>query len=257
MEVKSSATDAQTVLTATWDSGRKTALVSGGTATMSRFTDAGQYMYHRFNSPLTVAETPTKVTITSSHGTSITVPGTKWLGDKRKAPNKHYVSDFIDHYMDPTELTGRITSLARQFPKISEIVDLPNKTNGYRRAAQAQFGTAAASTFYVSSKAFGSEGGNDLSVALVKPDVASSPLSVKVTGKDVVVSLATNESAAISSTSREVVDALSADASASALLTASTFCWNGAREMVAGAFRLSLSFVAVAAATTPAPALPR
>ena len=117
---------------------------------------------------------------------------TKWLGDKRKAPNKHYVSDFIDHYMDPTELTGRITSLARQFPQISEIVDLPNKTNGYRRAAQAQFGTAAASTFYVSSKAFGSEGGNDLSVALVKPDVASSPLSVKVTGKDIVVNLATD-----------------------------------------------------------------
>ena len=59
VEVKSSATDAETVLTATWDSGRKTAPDSGGTATMSRFTDAGQYMYHRFNSPLTVAETPT------------------------------------------------------------------------------------------------------------------------------------------------------------------------------------------------------
>jgi hypothetical protein len=241
VEVKSSATDAETVLTTTWDSGPKTAPDSGGTATMSRFTDAGQYMYHRFNSPVTVAETPTKVTITSSHGTSITVPVTKWLGDKRKAPNKHYVSDFIDHYMDPTELTGRITSLARQFPKISEIVDLPNKTNGYRRAAQAQFGTAPASTFYVTSKAYGSEGGNDLSVALVKPDVASSPLSVKVTGKDVVVSLATNESAAIASTSRQVVDALGADASASALLTASTYRGNTGEGVVAAATATKLS----------------
>lgn len=47
VEVKTSATDAQTVLTATWDSGPGTAPDSGGTATMSRFTDAGQYMYHR------------------------------------------------------------------------------------------------------------------------------------------------------------------------------------------------------------------
>ncbi|MEU0487269.1 hypothetical protein ABZ260_50005, partial [Streptosporangium sp. NPDC006013] len=68
VEVKSSATDAQTVLTATWDSGKGTAPDSGGTVTMSRFTDAGQYMYHRFSSPLALTAVPAKVTITSSRG---------------------------------------------------------------------------------------------------------------------------------------------------------------------------------------------
>ncbi|WP_326822006.1 M14 family metallopeptidase [Streptosporangium sp. NBC_01756] len=235
VEVKSSATDAQTVLTATWDSGPGTAPGSGGTATMSRFTDAGQYMYHRFNSPLSVAATPAKVTVTSNRGGSVTVPVTKWLGDRRKDPGRHYVADFVDHYLDPTEVTDRITALAAEFPKIAQVVDLPYKTNGYRRAAQAQFGTAAASTLYVTSKEYGSQGGNDVSVALVKPDAAASPLTVRVTGSDVVVGLATDGSAAISSTAREVVDALGADAAASALLTAATYRGDAGTGLVAAA----------------------
>ncbi|RCG28642.1 zinc carboxypeptidase [Sphaerisporangium album] len=235
VEVKSSATDAETVLTATWDSGRGTAPDSGGTATMSRFTDAGQYMYHRFNTPLNIDQTPTKVTITSNRGGTVTVPVSKWLGERRKAPGKHYISDFVDHYMDPTEVTYRMTTLAREFPKVAEIVDLPYKTNGYRRLAQAQFGTVAASTFYVSSKVYGHEGGNDISVALVKPGTPNAALGVSVTGKDVVVSLATDASGAVSSTARQVADALNAHASASALLTAATYRGNAGAGLVAAA----------------------
>ncbi|WP_327047349.1 M14 family zinc carboxypeptidase [Microbispora sp. NBC_01189] len=239
VEVKSSATDAQTVLTATWDSGPRTASDSGGTATMSRFTDAGQYMYHRFSAPIPVTQAPTKVTVTSSRGGSITVPVKKWLGEKRKPPSKHYISDFVDHYMDPTEVTGRITALARQFPKVAEIVDLPYKTNGYRRAAQAQFGTgtgaAAASTFFASSRAYGSEGGNDVSLALVKPGAAGTPLSVAVTGKNVTVTLATDASGTIGSTAAQVVAALNGDAAASALLTAATYRGNAGNGVVAEA----------------------
>ncbi|MGV9771862.1 M14 family zinc carboxypeptidase [Streptosporangium sp. NPDC003464] len=235
VEVKSSATDAQTVLTVTWDSGEGTDPDSGGTATMSRFTDAGQYMYHRFNSPLSVTAAPTRATVTSSRGGSVTVPVTKWLGAPRKAPGRHYVADFVDHYMDPTEVTGRITALAREFPRISQIVDLPYRTNGYRRAAQAQFGTAPASTFHVSSKAYGSEGGNDVSLALVRPETASGALSVSVNGKDVVVTLATDGSAAVSSTARQVVAALNADAAASALLSAATYRGDAGGGVVAAA----------------------
>ncbi|MFD0891352.1 zinc carboxypeptidase, partial [Streptosporangium algeriense] len=192
VEVKSSATDAETVLTATWDSGRGTPPGSGGTATLSRFTDAGQYMYHRFDHPLPVTQAPSRVTIKSSRGGSVTVPVTKWLGERRTPPGRHYVSDFVDHYMDPTEVTGRITALAAEFPGITQIVDLPYRTNGYRRAAQAQFGTVPASTFHVTSKAYGSQGGNDVSVALVKPGTASAPLTVSTGGRDVVVNLATD-----------------------------------------------------------------
>ncbi|WP_169947980.1 M14 family metallopeptidase [Microbispora sp. H11081] len=239
VEVKTTATDAQTVLTATWDSGPGTAPDSGGTATMSRFTDAGQYMYHRFSSPLPITATPTKVTVTSNRGGSITVPVTKWLGEPRKAPGKHYVQDFVDHYMDPTELTDRIVSLSAEFPKISEIVDLPYKTNGYRRHAQAQFGTgsgsALASTFYVTSKAYGSEGGNDVGVALVNPGTASAPLSVAVNGKDVVVGLATDASGAVTSTASQVVAALNGDSAASALLTAALYRTSTGAGVVAAA----------------------
>ncbi|MFJ2033784.1 M14 family zinc carboxypeptidase [Streptosporangium sp. NPDC087985] len=241
VEVKSSATDAQTVLTATWDSGPKTAPDSGGTATMSRFTDAGQYMYHRFNSPLTVTEAPSTVTITSNRGGSVTVPVTKWLGAPREAPSKHYVADFVDHYMDPTEVTSRITALAKEFPEISEIVNLPYKTNGYRRVAQAQFGTDAASTFYVSSKAYGREGGNDISVALIEQGTESAPIDISVTGKDIVVNLATDASAAVSSTARQVVDALNADAAASALLTAATYQGNAGGGVVAAVSATALT----------------
>ncbi|WP_283138045.1 M14 family zinc carboxypeptidase [Rhizohabitans arisaemae] len=223
VEVKSSATDAQTVLTVTWDKGRGTPPDSGGTATMSRFTDVGQYMYHRFNAPVNIADTPSKVTITSSRGGTATVPVTKWLGLPRKAPSPHYVADFVDRYMDATEVTNRITALSKEFPRISQLIDLPNKTNGYRRAAQAQFGTVAASTFHVVSKAYGHQGGNDLSVAVVKPDAPSSPLSVTVTGKDLVVSLATDASGAAVSTARQVVDAINGNSGAAALLTAAVY----------------------------------
>ncbi|MFF5108715.1 OmpL47-type beta-barrel domain-containing protein [Streptosporangium sp. NPDC000509] len=241
VEVKSSATDAQTVLTTTWDSGKNTAPDSGGTATMSRFTDAGQYMYHRFTSPLAIDKEPSQVTVTSNRGGSVTAKVTKWLGATRKAPKPHYVSDFVDRYMDPTEITDRIVGLAAEFPKISEIVDLPYKTNGYRRSAQAQFGTATASIVYLNSKSYGSEGGNDITAALVNPNTANSPLSVTVNGKDIVVNLATDASGTITSTAKQVVDAVNANSAASALVTANTYRGNAGAGVVAAAAAVRLT----------------
>ncbi|TYC18753.1 M14 family zinc carboxypeptidase [Actinomadura syzygii] len=231
IEVKTSTPDATNILTATWNNGKDTEPGSGGTATMSRFTDAGQYMYHRFTSPLAIDSAPTKATITSSSGGSVTVPVKEWLGKPRKAPGKHYVSDFVDHYMDPTEVYGRINGLAKQFPKLAEIVDLPNKTNGYRRNAQAQFGTAAASTFYVTSKAYGSDGGNDIELTLQKADQPSAPLSVSVDGKNVTVTLATDADGAATSTAKQVVDALNAHAGT--LLSADTYRGDAGSGVVA------------------------
>ncbi|SDZ32836.1 Chitobiase/beta-hexosaminidase C-terminal domain-containing protein [Micromonospora pattaloongensis] len=235
VEVKSSATDAETVLTAAWDSGKGTAPGSGGTATMSRFTDAGQYMYHRFSAPLPVTAAPSSVTVTSSRGGTVTVGVTKWLGAKRPKPGRHYIADFVDHYMDPTEVTHRITTLAREFPRLAQIIELPNRTNGYRRHAQAQFGTDPASTFYVTSKAYGSAGGNDVSLALVKPDTAGSALAVAVSGRDVVVTLGTDAAGAITTTAAGVVDALNGHAAAAALLGASTYRGNAGGGVVAAA----------------------
>lgn len=59
-EIKSDAgADSATVISASWDTGMNTPPASGGTATMSRFTDAGEYMYHRFTSPLAL-NTPSR-----------------------------------------------------------------------------------------------------------------------------------------------------------------------------------------------------
>ncbi|GAB1823463.1 M14 family zinc carboxypeptidase [Herbidospora sp. RD11066] len=246
VEVKSSAVDAETVLTVTWDNGPG---ADPGTATMSRFTDAGQYMYHRFNTPLAINTTPSEVTITSNRGGTVTVPVKQWLGEPQKTPSAHYVSDFIDHYMDPTELTDRIEGLAAEFPKISEIVTMPNLTNGYRRAAQAQLGGTGASAFYVSSKAYGSEGGNGITLATVNPGSANSALSVAVNAKAVTVNLATNGTGAVSSTSKQVVDAINASPAASALVKAALYRTNTGTAVAPVAAAVTLTDNLLAPAT--------
>jgi hypothetical protein len=235
VEVKTSDTSGTNILTVAWDSGPGTEIGSGGTATMSRFTDDGQYMYDRFNSPLPVNVTPSRVRITSTSGGSVTVTVTKWLGGPRPKPKPHYVTDFVDHYMDPTEVYQRIGSLAKEFPKLSRLIDLPYKTNGYRRAAQAQFGTGGDNTLYVTSKAYGSEGGNDISVALVNPGAAGAALTVSVDGDNVGVRLATDGSGQITSTAAQVVAALGADAGATRLLAASTYRGSAGSGVVSAA----------------------
>ncbi|WP_167667575.1 M14 family zinc carboxypeptidase [Micromonospora narathiwatensis] len=243
IEVKSSAgSDSTTVLTVSYDSGAGTEIGSGGTATLSRFTDAGQYMYHRFSNPLAIDKAPAKATITSNKGGSVTVDVAKWLGSPRKVTGDHpYVSDFVDHYMDPTEITARFTSLAAEFPKLTQLIDLPYKTNGYRRQAQAQFGTATASIVYVTSKAYGSEGGNDITMSLVNPGAANAPLTVGVSGKAVTVNLATNGSGAITSTAAQVANAVNGNADAAKLLTASTYRGNAGAGAVAAAAATKLT----------------
>ena len=232
VEVKSSeGADSTTILTASW---------GGNTVTMDRFVDAGQYLYHRFDVPIAADTVPSEVTITSSHGGSVTAPVVKWLGEPRKAPGPHYATGFVDHYMDPTEAYARIESLANEFPNLAEIVNLPYKTNGYRRPAQAMLGTTNSDTFYVTSKAWGSEGGNDISLETRNPGAANQPLSVTVTGNAIVVSLATDGSGALTSTAAQVVAAINASPAASALVSASTYRGNaGAGIAVAGSQQLT------------------
>lgn len=229
VEVKTNNPTAENVLTVTY---------AGGTATMDRFVDAGVYLYHRFNTPIPVARAPKNVVISSTDGRRLSVPVTKWLGDKRPAPPKHYVSDFTDHYMDPTEVYGRITKLAGQFDGIADLVDLPYKTNGYRRAAQAQFGTDVSSSFYLTSKAYGSEGGNNVSVTLVAPG-PSSALTVAVSGSAVTVLLGTNASGVVTSTAAQVVAAL--NDRAGTVLSAATLRGNAGAGVVAAASATKLT----------------
>ena len=226
-------------LTVQRDSGPGTELGSGGTQNISRFVDAGVYLYHRGAS--TVTTRPDTISITSPTGDVATAKVNDWLpieGDTTWGPN--YQTDFITSYLTPTELYDRVKALAAEFPEISEIVELPNPTNGYRRHAQAVLGSTNASRVAIDSTAWGHEGGNDITVALTSPGTANAPLSVSVTGSAIAVSLATNAAGAVTSTAAQVVAAINASPEASALVVAYTYRGNtGTGVVAAGSAALS------------------
>ncbi|MEK4027243.1 M14 family metallopeptidase [Pseudobacillus sp. FSL P4-0506] len=215
IEAKSNAgTVASVILNASWKEKG-----TSQTATLQKVEDAGAYLYHSLLIP--VEKVPNEVTVTSNQGGKTAKKVTEWVGggkpDKR---NKHYVSDFVDHYMNPTEVTDRIEALAKEFPKLAEVVEMPNKTNGYRRKAQNIAGKKENhSSIVISSKAWGHEGGNDVMIELAKPSEKGAPLKVTVDGSKVNVSLATDESGQAISTGNQVKEAI--NQTAGSLVTAS------------------------------------
>src|SRR5690606_18882529 len=124
---------------------------SGGTQNISRFVDAGVYLYHRGASA--VSTRPEYIRITSPTGDVAVAKVSDWLPtdeeDNFKGPP--YQQDFVTSYLTPTELYDRIKQLAAEFPDLAEIVELPYKTNGYRRNAQALLGSGNASMVGVDS----------------------------------------------------------------------------------------------------------
>jgi hypothetical protein len=240
LNVEAKAASESVAVTVSWDSGPGTPMGSGGTTTLQAFVDpppsqGGIYLYHFRQFPVTVR--PAQILVSSSDGGSATAAVSEWL-PLTKSPNGKdpYYTDFVDHYMDPTELYARIEALAAEFPHFAEIVELPYETNGYRRKAQALIGATTppsvqASAFYVTSVAWGSEGGNDVWIEVVKPGTANQSLTIARLGSYVRVSLATNAAGAATSTAADVVAALNANVSD--LLTASTYRGNAGAGIVA------------------------
>jgi hypothetical protein len=207
------------------DSGPGTPMGSGGTQNISRFVDAGVYLYHRGAS--TAATRPDSVRITSPTGDIVTAKVDDWLPiDGEATPAPDYQRDFITSYLTPTELYDRVHALAAEFPQISEIVELPHLSNGYRRHAQAVLGTTNATRVAVDSVAWGHEGGNEVTVQLVDPGAADAALAVTVSGSSISVSLGTGATGAVTSTAAQVVAALNASVEASALIEAYTYRGN-------------------------------
>jgi hypothetical protein len=225
LEVKSSAgATASTALKATWtENGEEKS------ATLSRLVDYGEYLYHYLLLP--VSALPSSVKIESNLGGTATSTVTEWLGKEPKHPKTDYVTDFVDHYMAPNELYDRAEKLAKEFPNLVDIIEMPNKTNGYRRLAQANIGGTTNLAVVVSSKAWGHEGGNDVSVEFKNPGTNNSPLKVTVDGKKILVDLATDSSGKATSTAAQVVSALNANASQ--LVTATTYRGNAGAGVVA------------------------
>jgi hypothetical protein len=191
-------------LTVSRDSGPGTEMGSGGTQTISRFVDAGVYLYHRGAS--TVTSRPDKIQITSPTGDVAVAQVKEWLPIPDESPEgPGYQKDFVTSYLTPTELYDRIKRLAAEYPQLAEVVELPHKTNGYRRKAQVVLGSASASRVAVDSLAWGHEGGNDITVELADPGAADQPLNATVSGKAIRVSLATDATGAVTSTAAQVV----------------------------------------------------
>ncbi|MBO4209140.1 M14 family metallopeptidase [Micromonospora echinofusca] len=227
-----------TALTVERDSGPGTALGSGGTQTISRFVDAGVYLYHR--GAATVTSRPDYVRITSPTGDVAVAKVQEWLPTPGSGPEgPGYQKNFVTSYLTPTELYDRIHRLAAEFPDLAEIVELPYRTNGYRRHAQAVLGTASASRVAVDSLAWGHQGGNDLTVELADPGTPDAALTVTVTGNAVRVGLATDGTGAVTSTAAQVVAAL--NAGAGTLLRAYTYRGSAGTGVVAPAAPAALS----------------
>ena len=225
-------------LTVMRDSGPGTEMGSGGSQTISAFVDADVYLYHR--GAATVTARPHYIQITSPTGGVATAKVNEWLPippDNPEGPG--YQKDFVTSYLTPTELYDRIHRLAAEFPDLSEIVELPYKTNGYRRKAQVVLGAASANRVAVDSLAWGHEGGNGIAVTMANPGVAEQPLSVSLAGNEITVSLATDAAGAVTSTAAQVVAAL--NAGAGSLVRAYTYRGNTGTGVVAPAARTMLT----------------
>jgi len=223
----------------------------------TRFSDAGQYMYHRYLVALrgAFADMPTEditVRVASASGSSDTATPTKWASSELPPRIAEFQKDFITRYMDPTEIYERFDAIAEQYPAITDMIMLPNKTNGYQRPAMAMMagttapgsnpGTAAqASAVQLFSKAMGHEGGNEITAEFRNPGAPDAPLMVSVDGKDITVSLATNAQGALTSTAAQVRDAINAHEGASALVTAYTYGTNAGAGVVQPRTRVQLS----------------
>lgn len=221
VEAKSSAGPGDT-LTLRWDSGPGTPMGSGGSISLLPFVDADVYLYHRRQVAVSARPQLVEVASTAAGGETATAAARDWLPvDEHGDRSDPYLTDFVDHYLDPTETTRRIEQLHAEYPGLTEIIELPNQTNGYRRKAQALLGATTANRVVVTSRAWGSEGGNALSIELRDPGAAASPLGVTVNGTAIVVSLGTDAAGAVVSTAAQVVAAL--DAAVPALVDAFTY----------------------------------
>lgn len=218
VEAKSSeGSSASTALTATWTEGGEEK-----SASLSRRTDYGEYLYHLMELP--VEEIPSTVTVESNLGGTATSKVTEWLGADLPEPGDHYVSEFIDSYMTPIELDEKMDQLAEEFPDLVEIIEMPHETNGYRRHAQATMGGFTNTAVSVTSNDWGHEGGNDIEVEFVDPGTEDASLQLTIENNLISVELATNSTGGLTSTASDVVDILNDQASD--LVSAATYRGN-------------------------------
>jgi Zinc carboxypeptidase/Chitobiase/beta-hexosaminidase C-terminal domain len=220
-------------------------------------TTPDTYIEHRIlvrvgDAGTTTPPSPTMIRIGSSTSQVKEAPVQPWLDGGLPPMASTFQTGFHTRYMDPTEVYARFDELAEEFPNLAEMIKLPNKTNGYQRRAQAlmaglvdpsftgnlqppqQPAITATQAVILTSRAWGHEGGNDLTAEFVNPGIPSSPLTVSFTnGKDLRVSLGTSGTGALASTAAQVVQAINASP-AFEKLVAQTYRGNAGNGIVQG-----------------------
>ena len=240
-------------LVVAWNTGSGTAIDQGPrtmNVNIDQDTTPDTYIEHRILVKVgelgsATPPAPTQIRIGSSNGKFVEADVNTWLGGGLPPMSSNFLSNFTTRYLDPTELYGRFRELAAEFPDLTTIIPLPNKTNGYQRRAQALMAgltnpagtgnlnaTVATQAVILTSRAWGHEGGNDLTAEFVNPLVPNAPLSVSFIGNDLVVTLATSATGALTSTAAQVAAAISANAGAAAKLVAQTYRGNAGAGIV-------------------------
>jgi hypothetical protein len=192
--------DPDVEITVTWT----TADGTTGSYPLYRFEDAGEYQYH-VQVPQRLPAKPVKVSATSSlGGQSRVITPAVWPNATPPPLPAGYQKDFVDAYMTPTDVRARIQRLGRQYRNLVDVVDLPNRTQGYRRTAVAYLGDPAAVAVVVESVKFGDQGMNGVQVRTVDPDRANRPLSATYRDRVLTVSLATDAGGKVISTTDDV-----------------------------------------------------
>jgi hypothetical protein len=200
-QVATTATDDPDVeITVTWT----TADGTTGSYPLSRFEDSGEYQYH-VALPQRLPAKPVKVTASSSlGGQTRAITPAAWPGATPPALPSGYQKDFIDAYLTPTDIQARIKRLDRQYPALVDVLNLPNRTQGYRRTAAAYLGDPAAAAVVVESVKFGDQGMNGVQVRTVDPGRANRPLGATYRDRVLTVSLATDAGGKVISTTDDV-----------------------------------------------------
>jgi hypothetical protein len=238
----------------------------GPAAVLSKYADAGRYMYHRTlvraGALGTATPVPATVRVASSTGSFAEGPVNPWLGGGLPPVADGYLKGFITHYMDPIEAKQRINALAAEFPDLAEIINLPHLTNGYQRKSMATMaGTTGIGNLPSSQQlsqavvlftnVWGQEGGNDIQTEFLDPNAAGAPLTVSVAGNRITVRLATSRAGALTSTAAQVRDAINNDPAAGALVTAYTWAGNAGAGIVQPRAVVGLSDFLHAPASVP------
>ena len=192
--------DPDVQITLTW----QTADGRTGSFPLERYSDAGEYQYHYVFFPEPVPARPVSLTARSSLGGTAETTPRQWAGAQPPPTPTGYQQDFITQYMSPTDVKARIQRLAKQYPSLVDVIDLPNKTQGYRRTASAYLGDPAKAAIVVESVAFGDQGWNGVQVRTIKHAGPNHPLTVRYAHRLLTVTLATGRDRAVTSTTDQV-----------------------------------------------------